>query len=472
MTAPADRLAQNLLPIARIAGNDVRWTMEERLAHYACPGVSVAVMEGGEVAWSAGYGRIEDGEPERVRADTMFSGASISKPVTALLALQQVERGKLDLDADVNRYLKSWQVPQNEFTRQHPVTLRLLLCHRAGTTLHGFGAYSPDGDHPKAIDILTRELTFKNGQVTRGVTVNKVPGGTTRYSGGGTTLVEQMLEDVTGKRFYQLAQDEVFGPLGLTRTTFEAPLPERYRDNAAVGHEEGAILPEKFVYVPAIGAGAIFTTAADYARVMLACRDAFLGKPKAILGRVLAREMFTRQGEGEFGLGWELFGDGPNRRFGHGGSNAGYQCESTCYLESGQGAVVMTNADSGLIFYWEIFNGIADMQGWPDFMLPAKTVRPIPPDDFPRYVGTYDIVSGVEAPEMKIWNQDGRLKTEITGMRGGPRDVMMDQNGRFFSQTGPYETAVTYDAAGVAVEMTVLRDGKTEILRARRRKAG
>jgi hypothetical protein len=303
------------------------------------------------------------------------------------------------------------------------------------------------------------------------VTVNKVPGGSTRYSGGGTTVVEQLLEDVTDKRFYQLAQDEVFGPLGLKHTTFEAPLPVRFRDNAAVGHEEGATLPEKFVYVPAIGAGAIFTTAADYARIMLACRAAYLGKPKTILGQSIAREMMTRQGHGEFGLGWELFGDGPNRRFGHGGSNAGYQCESTCQLDSGQGAVVMTNADSGLVFYWEVFNGIADMQGWKDFMLPVKTVRPIPEADFPRYVGVYDVVSGVEAPTLSVWVEDGKLKSQVAGMRGGARDMLMDQNGRFFSQTGPYETEVTYDNAGNAVEMAVLRDGKTEIMRARRRKA-
>ncbi|MGA9797009.1 MAG: serine hydrolase domain-containing protein [Rhizomicrobium sp.] len=469
--SPSERLARNLLPIARIAGQHVRWNMDERLAHHACPGVSVAVMKDGELAWSAGYGHIEAGKPETVKADTMFSGASISKPAAAVLALQLVERGVLNLDVDVNRYLKSWQVPDNEFTRKHPVTLRLLLCHKAGTTLHGFGAYKPEPPYPTALDILSKRVVFREDRITNGVTVDKVPGGTTRYSGGGTTVVQQLLEDVTGKPFHRLARENIFEPLGMTRTTFEAPLPERYRGNTAVGHEDGAILPEKFVYVPAIAAGAIYTTAADYARFMLGCRDAWLGKPKAILGRSVAQEMMTQQGDGEFGLGWELLGEGANRRFGHGGSNAGYQCESTCYLEKGDGAVVMTNADSGLVFYWEIFNGVADMYGWQDFMLPEKRVQPIPQSDFPRYAGVYDIVSGVDAPEMRIWVLDGKLKSQVPGMRGGPRDLLMDQNGRFFSQTGPYETAVTYDDAGNAFEMAVLRDGKTEIMRARRRKS-
>ncbi|HEY0300768.1 MAG TPA: serine hydrolase domain-containing protein, partial [Rhizomicrobium sp.] len=138
---PAERLAANLLPIARIAGEDVRWTMDERRAHYGCPAVGVAVIADGELAWAEGYGLVEDGKPATVDADTMFSGASISKPYTAVLALQMVERGVFDLDADVNRYLKSWRVPENEFTRQAPVTLRWLLSHKAGTTLHGFGCY-------------------------------------------------------------------------------------------------------------------------------------------------------------------------------------------------------------------------------------------------------------------------------------------------------------------------------------------
>jgi CubicO group peptidase (beta-lactamase class C family) len=430
----------------------------------------VAVIENGELAWSAGYGVIEDGKPGRVQADTMFSGASISKPVTAMLALQMVERGVFDLDTDVNRYLKSWQVPTNEFTRQKPVTLRLLLSHRAGTTIHGFGGIIPDGPIPRAIDILSGKVTYRSGRTTNGVTVDKLPGGTVRYSGGGTTIVEQMLEDATGKRFHELARENVFEPLGMTRTTFEAPLPERYRANAAVGHEEGKILPEKFVCVIAIGAGAIFTTAADYARFMVGCRDAWLGKPNAILKQSLAQEMMTPQG-GEFGLGWEIFGEGADRRFGHGGSNDGYQCESTCYLESGQGAVVMTNADSGLYFYWEVFNAIADLYQWQDFMLPVKHVRQIPKSELSRYVGTYDIVSGVEAPEITIWEKDGKLMNQVTGMRGGPREIMMDQNGRFFNRMGPFETAITYDDQGTAQELSVLRGGKTEIMRARRRKA-
>ena len=201
-----------------------------------------------------------------------------------------------------------------------------------------------------------------------------------------------MLEDATGKRFHELARERVFEPLGMTRTTFEAPLPERYWDNAAVGHEDGKTLPERFVCVIAIAAGAIFTTAADYARYMIACRNAWLGKPNPILKQSLMQDMMTPRG-GEFGLGWEIFGQGADRRFGHGGSNDGYRCGSTCYFEKGEGAVVMTNADLGTFLLLEVFNAIADLYHWKDFMLPIKHVRQIPELELPRYTGTYNLTS-------------------------------------------------------------------------------
>src|SRR5262249_37584120 len=210
------------------------------------------------------------------------------------------------------------------------------------------------GPVPSALDILGGTVTYRTGAQTHGVTVDKVPGGRARYSGGGTTIVQLMLEEATGEPFHVLARKHLFEPLCMRRSTFEQPLPERLTSNTAVGHESGKPLPEKWICVPSTAAGAIYTTAGDYARFMIACRDAWRGQPNPILSRRLAEQMMRPEG-GEFGLGWEIIGEGLARRFGHGGSNDGYQCESTCFLENGQGAVVMTNADSGLIFYWEVF---------------------------------------------------------------------------------------------------------------------
>ncbi|HEV2364301.1 MAG TPA: serine hydrolase domain-containing protein [Caulobacteraceae bacterium] len=452
-----------LQPPMRIIGEDIRWTMDERLAAYDCPGVSVAVIEGGELAWAKGFGVKEKGRPEPIDEATLFSGASISKAITAAVALRLVERGAFDLDADVNRYLSSWKVPENEFTAAQPVTLRRLLSHRAGTTVHGFGAFPPGEALPTVIDVLEGRPPAK----TKPVQVDKTPGGAARYSGGGTMIVQLMLEEASQTRFADLARAEIFQPLGLSRSTFECPLPKPLESNAAVGHEEGKAIDGKWVCVPQLAAGGVWTTPTDFASFMIACRDAWLGKPGAFLRQDLAREMMTPQG-GEFGLGWELLEKSGDILFGHGGSNAGYQCESKCFLEGGRGAVVMTNAESGLIFYWEVFAAVARAHGWDDFLPAPKKVVPVPADQLDRLVGSYDIVSGVEMPELKVWVENGRLFTHIEGMRGGPNETLMDDRGRLFSRRRPSETEVIFGPDGRAQELVVRSFGVTEILRMRR----
>ncbi len=453
-----------LAPPNQMVGEDVQWLMEDRLAHYDCPGASVAVIEDGALAWASGFGRLEEGGAAEVDAETLFSGASISKPITALMALRLVERGRLSLDANVNQHLQRWQLPENACTRENPVTLRWLLSHMAGTTVHGFGGFPPGVPLPTALDVLEG----RPPAVTPPVRVDKRPGESVRYSGGGTTLVQVLLEDVSGQDFEALARELIFEPLEMTRTTFVNPLPEALRSNAAVGHEGGAAIPGKWVCVPQLAAGGVWTTASDFARFMIGCRDAWMGKGGALIGRGLAQEMMTSQG-GIFGLGWEVMGEGARKRFSHGGSNAGYQCEAMGLLESGNGAVVMTNAESGLIFYWEVFAAVAKVHGFEHFMPKARDVDPIRPEEFERYVGVYDIVSGVEMPELQVWEEGGQLFTHIPGMRGGANATFRDRNGRLFNRTRPSETEVIYGPDGKAAELSLRLFGQAELMRMRRR---
>jgi len=462
-TSAARRLAENLLPIVHVAGEDRRLRMEQRLIDYGCAGVSVAVIEGGEIAWAAGYGSIEhDGNP--VDDQTMFSGASISKPVTATIAMQLVERGVFDLDIDVNRYIQGWRVPENEFTAQAPVTLRWLLSHKAGTTVHGFDGAPADAPMPSLQDILEGRPPALNAPVR----VDKVPGGGNRYSGGGTTIVELMIEEATGKRYEDVAREMIFEPLGMSRSTFTQPLPPELRANAAEGMKmDGSVTPRDFVMWQR-GAGGLWTTPSDYARFMIAIRDAVLGEPNPLLGPGFARMMMKRQGGGEFGLGWYLANEGAERYFHHSGSNGGFQCNALCYEQAGKGAVVMTNAESGLSFYWEILNGLAAIHDWPGFLQPKRRIVPIDPADFGRHVGSFGIVSGVEFPMVELFVENGGLRSRIPGMIGGEQDVLRDERGCFFNRSSPFETWPEYDADGLLVELVVRNPGGMEIMRARR----
>jgi CubicO group peptidase (beta-lactamase class C family) len=106
--------------------------LTDRMAHYHVPGVSIAVINNGELEWAKGYGVVDSTDTRVITAETLFQAASISKPVTAMAALALVQSGRLSLDEDVNLKLRSWKILDNEFTKNQKVTLRRLLSHTAG----------------------------------------------------------------------------------------------------------------------------------------------------------------------------------------------------------------------------------------------------------------------------------------------------------------------------------------------------
>ncbi len=456
---------EGLLPIMRIADRPLHHTLADRMDHYACPGVGIAVMRDSRIDWADGFGRRHADRADPVGPDTVFMVASCSKPVTAMLVLQQVDRGVLDLDVDVNTYLRRWQVPANEFTAEHPVTLRHILSHSAGLTVNGFGATVNDG-RPVAdvFDLLVGRPPARNAPVV----VDKGYDGTDRYSGGGYVIAQLVLEDVLGTTFDRIADEHLFTPLGMTRSSFVHPLTPRLRDDVAAGHgDDGRPHPGDWMISSEMAAGGLFSTARDYARFLLACRAAWLGEPGAVLSRALAREMTSRHARGVFGLGVKVMGDGPTRRINHGGSNDGYQSETNCYLESGDGAVVLTNAVSGIYLFREILNGVADVYGWPAYMPAPKHLHTFTEADLRRYVGEYRIELGIELPFLRVWAEDGRLFNEIPGLRFGVQEVFCDTDGVLFNQTGPFETR-TVDGPDGRVAALHVYEGDVEIIRATR----
>ena len=208
--APILRVEQGLRPLAIVDGQpQPRWNIVERMKHFKVPGVSIAVISGGKVEWARGYGVVAmDGKP--VDTETLFQAASISKPVTALMALRLVDEGKLSLDEDVNLKLRSWKVPENEFTKTQKVTLRRLLNHSAGLTVRGFDGYAADGPVPSLLDVLDGKKPANSEPIR----VEAVPGTKWSYSGGGYVVVQQLVTEVTGESFPELMQEKASGRWG------------------------------------------------------------------------------------------------------------------------------------------------------------------------------------------------------------------------------------------------------------------
>ncbi len=388
--ARAARVEKGLLPGIVIAGRPlpVR-TLAERMAALKTPGVSVAVINGGVIEWAKGYGVTETGGTAPVTPRTLFQAASLSKPVAALAALRLVEQGKLALDQNVNERLTSWKVPENEFTKAEKVTLRRLLSHSAGLTVSGFPGYSADASVPALVQVLDGQKPAN----TAAIRADVVPGTIWRYSGGGYTVMQQLLTDVAGRPFPSLLADLVLQPIGMTDSTYEQPLPEARRAAAASGHRsDGVLLPGRYHTYPEMAAAGLWTTPTDLARFLIEIQQALQGKSK-ILTAATAREMVTVQ-KGSYGLGLGLEGSGPSATFGHGGSNAGFKCQMTAFVDGGRGAVVMTNGDQGGRLAVEVLRAVAAEYGWPTLRPRQKTVVTVDPAVLAPLVGRYELRPG------------------------------------------------------------------------------
>jgi CubicO group peptidase (beta-lactamase class C family) len=368
-------------------------SLADRMALLSVPGTSVAVIHNREVEWARGYGVREQGLLDPITEHTLFQACSISKPVTAMAVMRLVQEGRLSLDEDVNAYLRFWQVPANE-SWQPRVTLRHLLSHTAGTTVHGFPGYRHGGRIPELAQILGGQDPAN----TSAVRVNTVPGLQFRYSGGGTTIVQQVLMDVVGMSFPALMQQLVLRPLGMEDSTYEQPLPSDRWADAATGHWlDGAPVAGSWHVYPEMAAAGLWTTPADLARVIVEVQTVKAGGTGKLLARAIVDEMLAPKYGGPFGIGFEVGkGDGAIW-FGHGGSNAGFKNMLTA-TEHGAGAVVMTNGDMGSSLCQEIVGAIAREYIWPPapsedyagFYYPAREPVPIAPDVYASYAGEYE----------------------------------------------------------------------------------
>lgn len=345
-----------LLPKAEPGQPAQATSIADRMKFYNVPGVGIAVINNGRIEWARGYGVLEAGGTRNVNEDTLFQAASISKPVTALAAMCLVEAGKLDLDENVNKKLRSWQAPENEFTKHQKVTLRRLLSHSAGLNNSGFPGYGADGELPTLLQILNGEKPSN----TEPMRVECTPGAECRYSGGGYVIVQQLMMDVSGKPFPDLMDELVLGKLGMRHSTFRQPISPEPADSAATGHRgDGKPLPRKWHVYPEMAAAGLWTTPSDLARAAIALRQSSIGVGKTFLSRETAKEMMTRQSLEGTGLGVSISGEGDSTYFFHFGANEGFRCVMIMNLKKGRGAVIMTNSDNGDKLSTEIIDSIA-----------------------------------------------------------------------------------------------------------------
>ena len=332
----------------------------EQMTKRKIPGLSLAVIEKGEIVKARGYGFIDVAAQTPVSAQTLFQAGSVSKPVAAVGALTLVADGKLKLDDNINAVLKSWKLPDNDFTREQKATLRRLLSHTAGVTVHGFPGYAVAGP----VATLRQVLDGESPANTKPLRVDLAPGTAFRYSGGGYTIVQQAMIDVTGATFPDYLRDRVLKPLGMDASTFEQPLPADRQSETARGYRAGgAPVPGRWHVYPEMAAAGLWTTASDLARFAIGLQRTLAGTSQPVLPATLLREAFTVQKD-NYALGFAMSGEGPTRRFGHNGRDEGFDAMLTAYCESGQGVVLMINTNDNSSALRKIVDAVADTYHW------------------------------------------------------------------------------------------------------------
>lgn len=422
---PAEILA-SLEPEVPVAG-EPGWTLAERMEHYDVPAVSLAVWDDYEIVWTAAFGMADVEERIPATARTLFQAGSISKPVAAAAVLAAAERGELDLDAPINSLLESWKLPENELTAEAPVTLRRLLSHTAGTTVHGFPGYSVDQEIPTIQQVLDG-LPPAN---TAPVRVDLAPGTEFRYSGGGSTVMQLVMSERFDLPYPELMRRRVLAPLGMTDSTYEQPLPPDRLDSAAAGYErDGDPVWGKHHLYPEMAAAGLWTTPTDLARFALDLQRASRGDADTLLRGETVEEMVTPV-LGESGLGLFQIESNGALYFGHNGADEGFQAMLVASRNGGHGAAVMANSDHGIALAREILPAIARAFGWPGLAPEPLVPADVDPEDLEVLTGLYRVR---DHRVLEVTRRGDRLMSRYL-LDDRPTRLIPKEDGSFVAQT-------------------------------------
>jgi len=383
-------IERRLPPVSLWGNRFADLSLSEVMDRLDVPGLSVAVVNDGRLDWARGYGQRDAENHDPVETSTLFQAASISKPVAALAALRMAEQGHLDLDEDLNAYLTSWRIPAND-DWQPRITLRHLLSHSGGLTVHGFTGYRRSQLQPTILQILDGQRPANSAPIR----VDALPGTQFRYSGGGYTVLQQLLEDVSGEPFANLVRSLVLDPAGMDQSRYAQPLPDDLHPLAASGHRSGGeVIGGKWHVYPELAAAGLWTTPTDLCRLAITLQKTLAGESSAILSPAMMRQMLQPPADEHMGLGFFIVGDGAHARFGHTGGNEGFRCELVAYQQGGFAAAVMSNSDSGTAVVGAVLQAIASAYGWPGYVRSPQP-QPSPSQDvMEQLTGDYELRPG------------------------------------------------------------------------------
>jgi len=426
------RIESNLFPLLQIADSVYKpSSIEQRLKELGINGISIAVINNYKLQWAKGYGMADVKSNTPVSPATLFLAGSISKSINALGVLKLVDKKKIDLNKNINEYLRSWKFPEDSFTKSKKISVANLLSHSAGLSVHGFPGYTPGDSIPTVPQILDGKRPA-NSAAVRSLFE---PGIKFKYSGGGTTITQLIVSDVTGLPYENYMQKEVLKPLGMSNSTFKQPYTKgAYTNYSTAYYAGGNEVSGRFHVYPEMGAAGLWTNPTDLSKFIIETQLSYKGRSNKLLSKETTEKMLTFHVDTAVGLGVFLNKVSGNQFFSHGGADEGFRATYFGSFEDGYGAVIMVNSDNGRIMN-EILHSIENVYGWPKqtTVNKRKTIK-VPADSLKQFEGKYYFNDG-DSATVRL-QQDGAW---MFLNNDSPAKMYFTEPGIFFTFRYPYK---------------------------------
>lgn len=357
-----------------IVVNDARPnTIMEQMAKYKVNGMSIAVIHDYKIAWAKGYGWADVAEKRPMTTKTLFEPGSISKTLNAVGVLKLAQDKKVDIYADINTYLSSWKFPYDSLSKGKKITLAQLLSHQAGLTVHGFPGHDINGPIPTVYEVLDG----KKPSFTPAVRSAFEPDLRFQYSGGGTTISQVLLSDVTRQAYDVWMYKNVLKPIGMVNSTYaQPPAKSKQRWCSSAYNGDGSPIERKFHVYPEQAAAGLWMTPTDLCRYIIDMQLAWKGQASRVLNPDMVKLHLTPYNNGPTGMGTFIDNIDGAIYFQHGAGNDGFCGQFFGSLEDGYGVAIFLNSDNGRLL-GEVINSVAKAYNWKNFYRAPRQVKSI-----------------------------------------------------------------------------------------------
>ncbi len=342
-------------------------SITHKMSEYKIPALSLAVIQQGKIEWADTYQNADFLEQPTLNCTSLFQAASLSKPVTFLAAVRMQAAGKIDLDKNIQSYLKDFVLPIGKQTADNPVSFRNIFAHTSGITPGGYMGYARDLTLPSDTDILKGNA----GVNSPAIAVIAPPNEKLAYSGGAYTLAELALQDTFNNEFASIMKKWILDAVGMKHSDFAQPLPAAKHKLVAKGYTRsgeglaGKVLDDGWRNHPEQAAAGLWSNSIDMAKFLIEIYKAYQGK-SALFSQADIKSLISHERDGHiYGFRVEHADDGISIT--HYGGNVGYNTGMTINLTNGNGLVYLINSDSGGALGNELLLTAAQIYNWQSF---------------------------------------------------------------------------------------------------------